>query len=48
MIYHKNDGSMIPVSASSNVIKNKEGNITGGVAIVREITERKNARKLSK
>ena len=48
LIYHKNDGSMIPVSASSNVIKNKEGNITGGVAIVRDITERKKREKALK
>lgn len=48
LIYHKKDGSMIPVLASSNVVKDKNGDITGGVAIVHDITERKKREKALK
>jgi PAS domain S-box-containing protein len=41
MIYHKKDGSPIPVSASSSLVKDENGNITGVVAVVHDITARK-------
>ena len=41
IIYHKKDGSPIPVSASVNLVKDKNGGALGTVAIVHDITSRK-------
>jgi PAS domain S-box-containing protein len=41
IIYHKKDGSPIMVSASSSLVKDKNGSAVGMVAIVHDITARK-------
>lgn len=41
LICHKKDGSSIPVLASSSLVKNNDGKITGSVAILHDITPRK-------
>jgi PAS domain S-box-containing protein len=41
IMYHRKDGSPIPVSASANLVKDKSGGVVGTVAIVHDITARK-------
>jgi PAS domain S-box-containing protein len=41
VIYHKKNGSPIPVSVSLSLIKDKGDNITGTVAVVHDISKRK-------
>jgi PAS domain S-box-containing protein len=41
IIYHKKDGSPIPVSVSSSRVKGENGSATGVVAVVHDITARK-------
>jgi PAS domain S-box-containing protein len=41
VIYRKKDGSPIPVTVSISLIKNKDGNVTGTVAVVHDISKRK-------
>ena len=41
MIYHKKDGTPIPVSVSANLVKNKNGATVGMVAVVHDISARK-------
>ncbi|MHA2347053.1 MAG: PAS domain-containing protein, partial [Candidatus Hodarchaeales archaeon] len=44
----KKDGTIIPVSTRSWLIKDKDGNLAGTWAVVRDITKRKRAEELSK
>jgi PAS domain S-box-containing protein len=41
VIYHKKDGSPIPVSASVSLVKDKKGYVSGTVVVVHDITKRK-------
>jgi PAS domain S-box-containing protein len=41
IIYHKKDGSPIPVSVSVSLVKDKADNITGTVAVIHDISKRK-------
>jgi PAS domain S-box-containing protein len=41
VIYHKNDGSPIPVSVSVSLVKDKDDNVTGTAAVVHDISKRK-------
>jgi PAS domain S-box-containing protein len=41
VIYHKKDGSSVPVSVSVSLVKDKDDNVTGTVAIVHDISKRK-------
>jgi PAS domain S-box-containing protein len=41
VVYHKKDGSPIPVSVSSNVVKDTTGSVAGFVAIVHDVSARK-------
>jgi PAS domain S-box-containing protein len=41
VICHKKDGSPIPVSVSVSLVKDKEDNVTGTVAVVHDISKRK-------
>jgi PAS domain S-box-containing protein len=45
VIYHKKDGSSIPVSVSVSLVKDREGNVAGTVAVVHDITKRKRRMK---
>ena len=44
-IYSKKDGTLIDVEISSALLKDTKGNITGSVATIRDITERKKTEK---
>jgi PAS domain S-box-containing protein len=41
VIYHKKDGSPIPVSASASPVRDENGKVVGTVAVVHDITARK-------
>jgi len=41
VLYHKKDGSSIPVSVSVSLVKDKDDNVTGTVAVVHDISKRK-------
>jgi PAS domain S-box-containing protein len=41
IIYHKKDGSPIPVSSSASLVEDENGSVTGVVAVVHDITARK-------
>jgi PAS domain S-box-containing protein len=41
VIYQKKDGSPVPVSVSVSLVKDKDDNVTGTVAIVHDISKRK-------
>ena len=41
IIYHKKNGSPIPVSSSASLVRDKDGIVTGVVAVVHDITARK-------
>jgi PAS domain S-box-containing protein len=41
IIFHKKDGSSIPVSVSACLVKDKKGEISGMVAVVHDITKRR-------
>ncbi len=41
VIYHRKDGSPIPVSVSISLVKDNKGNINGTVAVLHDITKRK-------
>ena len=41
VIYHRKDGSPIPVSASASLVKDESGKVVGMVAVVHDITARK-------
>lgn len=41
ILFHKKDGSAIPVSISASTVKDENGNVTGVVSIVHDITARK-------
>lgn len=41
LVYHKKDGSPIPVSVSTNLLRDENGNLKGEVTIVHDISERK-------
>ena len=41
VIYHNKDGSSIPVSVSVSLVKDREGNVAGTVAVVHDISKRK-------
>jgi PAS domain S-box-containing protein len=48
MIYHKKDGSPLPVLVSSSLVKDELGSVTGVVAIAHDITARKRREKVLK
>jgi PAS domain S-box-containing protein len=41
VIFHKKDGSSVPVSVSVSLVKDKDDNVTGTVAVVHDISKRK-------
>jgi PAS domain S-box-containing protein len=41
LVYHKKDGSPIPVSASVSLVKDKNGSVVGMVAVLHDISARK-------
>jgi PAS domain S-box-containing protein len=41
IIYHKKDGSPIPVLSSASLVKDENGSVTGVVAVIHDITARK-------
>jgi PAS domain S-box-containing protein len=41
LVYHKKDGSPIPVSASASLVKDKNGSVVGMVAVLHDISARK-------
>jgi PAS domain S-box-containing protein len=46
VLYHKKDGSRIPVSASVSAVKDRKGNLAGTVAIIHDISTRKRREKI--
>ena len=40
LIYHKKDGSSIPVAVSASLVKDEEGRVSGTVAVVHDISKR--------
>jgi len=43
IVYKKKDGSSLPVEQTAAFLKDKKGNLTGAVAIIRDLTEKKKA-----
>jgi PAS domain S-box-containing protein len=48
VIYHKKDGSPIPVSVSVSLVKDRKGDVSGTVAVVHDISKRKRRVKFLK
>ena len=48
IVYYKKGGSTIPVSLSASLVKDENGNISGVVAIARDISARKSREKMLK